>query len=102
MKTKISREKIAELRKAHLEQMESFKQDPAVMAEYHKFSLQYAIAEELYKARKQAGMSQSELAEKIQTSQSCLTKIEQGRDVKLSTLEKYAAACGKRLIIKLA
>lgn len=49
--------------------------------------------------RSEVGLSQTAVAATMRTSQSVVARIESGEvDVKLSTLEKYAAAVGKRLV----
>jgi ribosome-binding protein aMBF1 (putative translation factor) len=49
--------------------------------------------------RVQQGLSQTEVAARMGTSQSVVARIETGAvDAKLSTLERYAAALGKRLV----
>ena len=48
--------------------------------------------------REASGLSQTAVAARMQTSQSAVARIESGQaDVKLSTLERYAAAVGKRV-----
>ncbi|MHB1584376.1 MAG: helix-turn-helix domain-containing protein [Acidimicrobiales bacterium] len=50
-------------------------------------------------ARRQAlGLSQTEVAARMRTSQSAVARLESaGADVRLSSLERYAAAVGARL-----
>lgn len=56
----------------------------------------------LKEARISAGLTQLDLADKLQTQKSAISRIENhSEDVKLSTLEKFAAALGKKLEIKL-
>lgn len=56
----------------------------------------------LKEARKQSGLTQSELAELMQTKKSAISRIENhSEDMKLSTLEKFASALGKKLEIRL-
>lgn len=53
-------------------------------------------------ARKEAGLTQQELAEKLKTQKSAISRIENNsEDVKLSTLERFASALGKKLEIRL-
>ena len=54
-------------------------------------------------ARRQAlGLSQTEVAARMGTSQSAVARLESGdADVRLSTLERYAAALGQRLDVRL-
>lgn len=61
------------------------------------FNLEYAIAKELQQARKSAQLSQKEVAERMGTTQSVISRIEHGYNVSINTLEKYAHACGKHV-----
>lgn len=56
----------------------------------------------LKEARKNAGLTQDELALKLHTQKSAISRIEnRSDDVKLSTLERFATALGKKLEIRL-
>lgn len=56
----------------------------------------------LKEARKNAGLTQDELALKLRTQKSAISRIENhSDDVKLSTLERFATALGKKLEIRL-
>jgi len=56
----------------------------------------------LKEARKDAGLTQLELASKLHTQKSAISRIENhSEDVKLSTLERFASALGKKLEIHL-
>jgi predicted transcriptional regulator len=49
------------------------------------------------------GLSQTEVAARMGTSQSSVARLESGAlDVRLSTLERYAAAVGQRLAFNLS
>lgn len=53
---------------------------------------------DLAAARRAVGLTQTEVAARMHTSQSMVARIEAGDvDVRLSTLERYAAAIGQRL-----
>ena len=53
---------------------------------------------ELAQERSRLGLTQTELAAAMGTSQSSVARIEAGRaDVKLSTVERYAATLGRRI-----
>lgn len=53
---------------------------------------------ELVARREAAGLSQTEVAARMGTSQSSVARLESGEvDVRFSTLERYAAAVGSRL-----
>ena len=56
----------------------------------------------LKEARKAAGLTQMDVALRLETQKSAISRIENHcEDVKLSTLEKFAAALGKKLEIRL-
>jgi transcriptional regulator with XRE-family HTH domain len=58
----------------------------------------HALAEELTSIRLAAGLSQTEVAARMGTSQSAVARMEAGDgDIRLSTLERYAAAVGREL-----
>lgn len=53
-------------------------------------------------ARKESGITQQALAEMLHTQKSAISRIENhSDDVKLSTLERFAAALGKKIEIRL-
>jgi len=57
-----------------------------------------ALTEGLVTRRHQIGLSQTEVAARMGTSQSAVARLEAGEaDVRLSTLERYAAAVGMQL-----
>ncbi len=54
-------------------------------------------------AREEAGLTQEQLAKKLKTKKTAISRIENhAEDIKLSTLEKFAQALGKTLEIKVA
>ena len=57
---------------------------------------------EMAKKRRELGLSQTEVAARMGTSQSAVARLESGdADVRLSTLERYAAALGWKLQLSL-
>ena len=59
---------------------------------------QFKIGVLLKQAREEAGLTQEELAVKLDTKKSAISRIENhAEDIKLSTLEKFAHALGKHL-----
>ena len=55
-----------------------------------------ALMNELVAARKERGLSQTEIAAQMGTSQSAVARLERGDvDARVSTLERYAAALGQ-------
>ena len=60
--------------------------------------LQFKIGAMLKQAREEAGFTQEELAAKLNTKKSAISRIENhAEDIKLSTLEKFVNALGKEL-----
>ncbi|MDY0302034.1 MAG: helix-turn-helix transcriptional regulator [Trichlorobacter sp.] len=67
---------------------------------------EYAAINELLQARKQAGLTQEEVALRMGTTKSAVSRLEgairsNNHSPSFSTLRKYANACGKRLVIKM-
>jgi predicted transcriptional regulator len=61
-----------------------------------------ALADDLVARRRKLGLSQTEVAARMGTSQSAVARIESGdADVRLSTIERYAAALGQQIDWKL-
>jgi len=57
----------------------------------------------LKQSRESAGLTQEELARRLKTKKTAISRIENhAEDIKLSTLEKVAHALGKRLQVKIA
>ena len=60
------------------------------------------LMRELAARRQDAGLSQTEIAARMGTSQSAVARLESGEaDVRASTLERYAAALGTEITWKL-
>jgi len=56
------------------------------------------LVADLTEQRRSAGLSQTEIAARMGTSQSAVARLETGdADVRVSTLERYAAAIGSQL-----
>ena len=56
----------------------------------------------LKNARENAGVTQEELATRLSTKKSAISRIENhAEDVKLSTLEKFASCLGKKLEVRI-
>ncbi|NCO74713.1 MAG: helix-turn-helix transcriptional regulator [Cyanobacteria bacterium] len=65
---------------------------------YTKFKLGYLLA----KTREESGISQEELAQKLNLSELIINQIENDlQDISMSILEKYAQILGKKLLIQL-
>ena len=64
--------------------------------------IERALAGELASTRVALGLSQTEVAARMGTSQSAVARLESGSaDVRASTLERYAAAVGGQITWKL-
>lgn len=75
-----------------------------VKAEYEGLDEEFSLLDEFLKARAAAGITQSEVAERIGTTQSAIARLESGvgkHSPSLSTLRRYAYALGCRLELKL-
>jgi HTH-type transcriptional regulator / antitoxin HipB len=56
----------------------------------------------LRQAREEAGITQEAIAKKLRTRKSAISRIENhAEDIRLSTLNKYAKALGKKLKVQL-
>ena len=75
-----------------------FMKDPAFREEYERADEEYALAEAMVRARTAANLTQSQLAERIGTTQSAIARLEAGRlSPSIRTLRRYAEATGTRL-----
>jgi ribosome-binding protein aMBF1 (putative translation factor) len=75
--------------------------DVEFAADYEVGYADFKIGVILRQAREAAGLTQDEVAEKLQTKKSAISRIENhADDVRLSTLQRYAEAIGSRLQIR--
>ncbi|MBW2690748.1 MAG: helix-turn-helix transcriptional regulator, partial [Deltaproteobacteria bacterium] len=64
---------------------------------------EFKIGVMLKMAREEAGFTQEQLAAKLNTKKSAISRIENhASDIKLSTLENFAQALGKKLRLEVA
>lgn len=79
---------------------EKWSKDPDYRSAYEELKPEFEIACLLIEARTQAGLTQAQLAERLQTTQSTVARFESGRaNPSTSTLKKIAQATGTRLKI---
>ena len=72
--------------------------DPQFAGHYDEGYADFKIGVLLRQARQTAGLTQEELAARIHTKKSAISRIENhAQDIRLSTLQKVAAALGKEL-----
>jgi predicted transcriptional regulator len=77
--------------------------NPKVKAEYDALAPQFEIAAELLRARLRAGLSQTELATRMGTSQSAIARLESGNTLtSTKTLLRYAQATGSKVRVRLS
>jgi len=82
-------------------------QNPAVQAEYDRLNREeFAILDEMLAARHAAGLSQAQVAERMGTKATAVTRLESalasGKHFpSIDNLRKYAAALGKRVEVHL-
>jgi len=77
-----------------------WKKDPAFRAEYEALEEEFALAAALIEARKHADLTQEQMAERMETSQAAIARLEGDKgNPSLKTLRRYAAATGTRLKI---
>jgi DNA-binding XRE family transcriptional regulator len=81
--------------------------DPEVMAEYERLNREeFAILDEILAARREAGLTQAQVAEKMGTKAPAVARLEASlasgkHSPSIGTLRKYAHALGKRLEVHL-
>jgi ribosome-binding protein aMBF1 (putative translation factor) len=73
-----------------------------VVKAYEELEEEYALIEKIVRARKIAGLTQKQVAEKMHTTQSAISRIEGGvgkneHSPTIATLKKYAKALGCKL-----
>jgi len=84
--------------------IESRKQKDALFSEgFDEGYEQFKIGIILRQARESAGLTQEELALRLKTKKTAISRIENhAEDIKLSTLERVASALGKRLQVSIS
>ncbi len=76
--------------------------DPAVRKAYDELAPEYTIARELIKARSRAGLTQSDVAKRMGTTQSVIARMESGSTLpSMNSLVRYAKVTGTRAVVKL-
>ena len=79
------------------------KQSPKFAQSYDKGYEQFKIGVLLKQARLDAGLTQLQVAHKLKTGKSAISRIENhAEDIRLSTLANYAQALGKSLKLEVA
>src|SRR5213080_1911956 len=90
----------------HEQLVKKMLKNPAVRAEYDAQEEEFALLDELLRARRRAGLTQAEVAARMGTKTPAIARLEAGGGTRqhspsVATLRKYAQAVGCRLEIKL-
>lgn len=78
-----------------------------VKAAYDSLEDEYTALRAILSARREAGLTQAQIAERMGTTASAVSRLEaslssEKHSPSFATLRKYAAACGKKLVISFA
>ncbi|EBR4567707.1 XRE family transcriptional regulator [Salmonella enterica subsp. enterica serovar Poona] len=89
----------------HDEMVSKMLSNPAVKAEYDAIEEEFALLDEMLAARKKAGLTQAQVAERMGTKATAITRMEgnlaSGQSgPSFATLKKFAKATGKKLQIR--
>jgi len=90
----------------HEQMVKKMLKNPEVRAEYEALDAEFALLDECLEARRRAGLTQAEVAERMGTKAPAVARIESGGGSKrhspsVTTLRKYAEAVGCELEIHL-
>ena len=94
--------------KTHDQIVKALLRRPAVRAEVERIEQEEGeLLDALLKARHDAGLSQAQVAERMGTHAPAIARLERAlatgkHSPSLATLRKYADACGKQLILRVA
>ena len=76
------------------------KRDPEFAEEYEKNYENFKLNAMIKALRIESGISQQEMADRIGTKNSTISRMENhAEDIRFSTLQKVASACGKKISI---
>lgn len=76
--------------------------NPQTRAEYDALAGEFETARELIAARTQAGLTQSDVAQRMGTTQSVIARLESGkRAPSMRTVQRYAQAVGARAVVRI-
>ena len=81
----------------------AFKNRPGLKTEYNKLAPEYELKSEMIKMRLEAGLTQEEVAKRMGTTKSVVSRLESvnsKHSPSINTLQKYAKAVGHNLEIR--
>lgn len=77
-------------------------QNEAVKAEYEKLAEEFELIDQLLTMRTEAGLTQEELAQRLGTNKSNVSRMERGRaNPSWKLISRYAEACGYHIKLDL-
>ena len=83
-------------------QLEEELKDPEFKKEWDNLELRYAVIKQLIKIRNTYNLSQAQLAEKLNTTQAVISRIENGTvNIGIDFIEKLAKAFDKKIEFRL-
>ena len=94
--------------RTHEQLVEKLMKRPGVRAEVERLEREeFALLDLLLKARREAGLSQAQVAKRMGTQAPAVARLERAlatgkHSPSVATLRKYVSACGKRLVLNLA
>ena len=78
------------------------KEDPEFWKDYDERFETFKLGVLLKQARNEAGLTQEQIARELKTTKSVISRMENhATDIRLSTLEKFAKAIGRRINVSL-
>ena len=76
--------------------------NPATQAAYESQAAEFDMARELIAARSRAGLTQSDVAQRMGTTQSVIARLEGGKRIpSMRTVQRYAHAVGARAVVRI-
>lgn len=99
MKLKISKEAVAAMVKATEARCAEIRATPGYEEVLAETLAEHEAAVLLRDLAKRSKLTQKEIARRMNVSQPRISQIRNGEDLSLSTLYRYAAACGAKLTI---
>jgi len=90
-------ERNSKIENKHLEELLD---NPENRLEYERYKAEYEFRKQLYQARKNANLSQAEVAERSGLTQQSVSRIEKTSNATISSIIKYLQAVGAKLDVK--
>ena len=76
--------------------------NPSTRAAYAAQADEFDMARELIAARSRAGLAQSDVAQRMGTTQSVIARLEGGKRIpSMRTVQRYAEAVGARAVVRI-